>query len=151
MTMAVRKRFFVMVKFCALFMVVLMLCGCAASRQADDSAEPSVPSVHADLLAKEYNSMAMLSQANGEYKMAAFFNARAGSAGRGHWVRPESSTNPVLLAAHDELMRGLTEAMIPENALWLARAQVNYECWLKRNDDDCRRHFERAMQSVTQD
>lgn len=46
-------------------------------------------------------------------------------------------------------MLGLTQVMNAENSLWLARAQVNYECWVLINEETCRQDFEKAMQGLT--
>lgn len=132
------------------------LAACLATSQ--DSYQPSgIDGTFASAeLARQYQTMAALFEVNGRYDTARQFNARARLARRGHWAQPASLNpeggplaQPEQAEGRELLMLGLTQVMNAENALWLARAQVNYECWIETGEEACRNDFDKAMQGVS--
>lgn len=105
---------------------------------------------YAGMLARQYDTMAALFSVNGRHDAARSFAARAALAAAGQWVEPEpAGETQNLTGAREILMMALTQAMNGENALWLARAQVNYDCLAITGEETCRNDFDKAMRSIT--
>lgn len=106
-------------------------------------------------LARQYQTMAALFEINGRHDTARQFNNRAALARRGQWAQPiipsaegDPTGKPAQAEGREILMLGLTQVMNAENALWLARAQVNYECWVETGEESCQQDFDKAMQGI---
>lgn len=130
------------------------LTGCAAAPGAakpDTAAYSSIDGQYAPALAEEYRMLAPLMQANGRGDIATLFYRKAGDAAAGRWAVPEAPAGEEAhMKAYDALTGALMFAMSPENALYLAKAQVNYDCWVRiPSEDGCQRNFSRAMQGLT--
>lgn len=146
-----------MVKFVTRFIVsgfVLMtLNACLATTQTVTAPESGIDGQYAGLLAEQYQTMAALAGVNGDNILSAHFQQRGVMAAAGRWLRPdpapENFADPELAEAHDMLLMSLTSAMNAENALWLARAQVNYDCWAMTLDERCKGDFDKALRSLT--
>lgn len=145
----------------AAFAVFLMMgvCGCvttAPQTHETQTQPPRIDGEYAPILAQHYETMAALFTANGRNDAAHAFAARAAIAATGQWVEPQppisqpiDATTIDLNETHAILMMALTQAMNGENALWLARAQVNYDCLVLTHDESCQNDFDKAMRSLT--
>ena len=129
--------------------------GCLATTapsaiQTTPSPQSRIDGEYAGMLAQQYETMAALFSVNGRNDAANAFAARAALATAGQWLEPEPVGEAEDLTDPREiLMMALTQAMNGENALWLARAQVNYDCWAIIREESCQSDFDKAMRSIT--
>ncbi len=135
-----------------------LLTGCATSSGTGPAASSTMPSFasidgsSAAVLGQEYRMIADLFSANGYKEAAVKFDSRARAAQNGQWIYPDPPPEDKneQIQAYDDLNGALLFAMNKENVPWLARAQVNYDCWINApSEDECRRNFDRAMHSLT--
>lgn len=109
-----------------------------------------IDAAYAPVLAQHYETVTALYRVNGLYDLADLFAQHTAIAMTGVWVEPmRPGIAPEKGDAHAMLMTALTDAMNGENALWLARAQVNYDCWNISDDDSCKKDFDKAMRAIT--
>ena len=134
---------------------ILTLTACVTT--AHDPATPapsafsSIDGRYAALLGEEYRMAANLFNANGYSDAIARFQAKAAEAQSGQWVYPDSPAEGESrqAQAYDELNGALMFIMDEKNAPWMAKAQVNYDCWINiPSEDGCRRNFSKAMSSL---
>lgn len=139
-------------RFLALIGVVLVTGACVATTSGglQRGGYSSIDSRHAVLLAQEYQEAAALMSANSRGDIARKFSLKAAEAMTGRWSYPETpGVDPALGKAYGDLTSALMFAMNGENAKWLARAQVNYDCWaIGAKDSNCRKNFDKAMQNI---
>lgn len=142
-----------MVKIAAMGLALIMLTGCMATTAQNNIPDSGIDGAFAPVLSQQYQTMAALYDVNGRTETARQFKARASAAKRGRWAQPESlpenTENSAQAEGREALMLGLTQVMNAENSLWLARAQVNYECWVMTGEETCQQDFDKAMQGLT--
>lgn len=142
-----------MVKIAAMGLALMMLSGCLATTAQDKTPDSGIDGSFAPALSQQYQTMAALFDVNGRTETARQFKARASAANRGRWAQPEAvpenAGSTAQVEGREALMLGLTQVMNAENALWLARAQVNYECWVMIGEETCQQDFDKAMQGLT--
>ena len=138
--------------FIAFGFVLVTMTACLATTTSMQAADSGIDGQYAGMLAQQYQTMAALAGVNGLNDLSAHFQRRGAAAAAGQWVRPdpvpENTTDPELNEAHDMLVMSLTSVMSAENALWLARAQVNYDCWASTLDESCKSDFDKALRSL---
>lgn len=138
--------------FIALGFILMMMNGCIATTTALKAPESGIDGQYAGMLAQQYQTMAALAGVNSQTGLSTHFQKRGIAAAAGQWVRPvpvpDNAADPELVEAHDLLLMSLTSVMNAENALWLARAQVNYDCWVITLDESCKRDFDKALRSL---
>ncbi|MGZ9109366.1 MAG: OmpA family protein [Micavibrio sp.] len=138
--------------FIALGFVLMMLSACLATTTALKAPESGIDGQYAGMLAQQYQTMAALAGVNGLTNLSAHYQQRGVAAAAGQWVRPapvpDTPADPELVEAHDLLLMSLTSVMNAENALWLARAQVNYDCWALTLDESCKSDFDKALRML---
>lgn len=141
----------------------LSLQACITTTVFNEPAPPQYTGMenpYAGIVGHEYQSLAMLMDVNGDAEIAARFREKIGAAGAGLWAYPDAVPEAApeeIVEAADSLNAALGTAMNDENALWLARAQVNFDCWLNTQMtaagspllDGCRRDFEKAMRGIS--
>ena len=148
-----------MVKFKALALSALLvpvLAGCltTGTQSAAPQAHHSrIDGEYANILAGQYDAAGALFSVNGQDRAAAAFRGQSARAMLGDWAEPQSvppeTGTPEMEESRAVLMMALTQVMNAENALWLARAQVNFDCWALTLEESCRRDFDKAMRSLT--
>jgi|GEM_PF-6399770 outer membrane protein OmpA-like peptidoglycan-associated protein len=118
--------------------------------QTSQTPQSRIDGEYAGMLVQQYDTMAALFSVNGRNDVAQAFAARAALATAGQWVEPEPIGDAEdLTDPREVLMMALTQVMNAENALWLARAQVNYDCWAIIREESCQSDFDKAMRSLT--
>ena len=140
----------------------LLLCFCVSACVATGgNLQPEVYSPtaidgrYAETLAQEYQRTATLLSVNGEKALAARFEAKSLKAWAGVWDYPDvpgARATADIEKTYQGLGTALMTSMNADNAQWLARAQVNYDCWAAESPslkDGCRRDTQKALRSVT--
>lgn len=147
--------------FCAIFCAGLSLQACITMTAATPAPEyTGMQNPYAGVVGHEYQALAVMMNVNGDDAIAERFRYKAGAADAGFWAYPDvvpENAPEELIEAEDSLNAALGTAMNDENALWLARAQVNYDCWLNTTMmaagspllDGCRRDYEKAMRGIS--
>ncbi len=137
--------------FCWGFM--LLVAACATAPVQAPSFVSAVDATYAGILSQQYDAMGSLLSVNGHNHAASIFNTQFTHAATGRWVEPQTpppeDDRTALKNERAILMTGLNQMMTGENALWLARAQVNFDCWVLVREDACQRDFEKAIRSLT--
>lgn len=133
--------------------VLPALGGCVttgATAKPEAAAYSSIDGQYAPALAGEYRILAALMKANGRGDIESLMKRKAADAAAGRWSLPETpGGDEAQMKAYDALTGALMFAMSPENALYLARAQASYDCWVKvPSEDGCQRNFSKAMQGL---
>jgi outer membrane protein OmpA-like peptidoglycan-associated protein len=147
----------VMAKIIAMCFALLLAAGLGGCLTATTSQYPEkittssrIDGEYGPVLAQHYETMAALYRINGMRELADLFAGRTALAITGIWVEPmRPNASAEKEHAFTMLMTALTDAMNGENALWLARAQVNYDCWNISDDDSCKKDFDKAMRAIT--
>lgn len=125
---------------------------------------PEIPHFKTDL-ADEYQALAEFAGNEAQkQKLADIFYKKSEAAAQGAHVAPEHLEDYKIPAfakedlrdAREQLMTGLTQANVPENARMLAMAQVKFDCWLayqpyqkkKGGYIGCRDSFHQALAHI---
>ncbi len=146
-----------MVKFVARFIgsgfALMTMTACLATTTTMSIPDSGIDGQYAGILAQQYETGAALAGVNGLNDLSTHFQQHGAMAAAGQWTRPitvpENPADPDLTEAYEMLMMSLMSAMNAENALWLARAQVNYDCWAITLDERCKSDFDKALRSLT--
>lgn len=117
------------------------------------------------MLAREYYDLARFENDKAfDYKAAKQYTKKAMMASKGEMIPPSKISAydvpedkiPELTEARSSLIAALKDPSAAENAQTLAKAQVNFDCWLERAEEaadethyaECKSGFEQAMASI---
>lgn len=138
-------------KILVLGMSAMIMAGCQTGvAQRYPANMGTIDSQYAHYLGAEYSRLNGLLTANNMEESGQRFMQKATQATYGEWIPPEIPPQDRLdlSKAYTSLMAGLFAAMDPQNAPFLAKAQVNYDCWVLVGSEECHSHYLKAMNSI---